>query len=303
MISGEKDTTAGIAAVAIPPRNTVVGSTIGQKVFLALPWQKHTNPITAFSIANLLDRRRMQACLNFGDAFVSHSRETCADLFLKSDCEWMLMIDDDMVLPGHAKWFNAFTGMDLPDKFANLNVVDRLLSHGKTLVGGLYFGKHKHGKPMYCEGCFNPAEEQYARQAPFDVIKPTKWVATGCLLIHRKVFLDIEARYPRLARNKEGFRGHFFTSSEDAALDVIDDCMTLIENSLTRDPTIVGEIDRRLRAAKIESQRHTALGIGEDVSFCRRAIKAGHQSFVDMGLVLGHIGTQIYGPRNTFPRI
>lgn len=298
----ERDTTAGIASVAVPPRTTVVASTIGQKVFLALPWQKHTNPITAFSVANLLDRRRMSACLNFGDAFVAHSRNTCADLFLRSDCEWMLMVDDDMVLPGHAAWFNAYTDMGLPEKFANFNVVDRLLSHGKTLVGALYFGKHKHGKPMYCEGVYNPAEEDYARQAPIDLIKPTKWVATGCLLVHRKVFLDIEKRYPRLARNKEGLRGQFFTASEDAAVEAVDACLKLIDDAMPGN-SIIGRVEAILRAGKLEAERHTPLGLGEDVSFCRRATVTGNQPYVDMGLVLGHIGTQVYGPKNTFRRL
>ena len=298
----ERDYTAGIASVAVPPRNTVVASTIGQKVFLALPWQKHTNPITAFSVANLLDRRRMSACLNFGDAFVAHSRNTCADLFLRSDCEWMLMVDDDMVLPGNAAWFNAFTDMGLPEQFASFNVVDRLLSHGKTLVGALYFGKHKHGKPMYCEGVYNPVEEDYARKAPFDVVKPTKWVATGCMLIHRQVFLDIEKRYPRLARNKEGLRSQFFTSSEDAVVEAAADCIRLMKDALPG-ATIMGKVEAILKAAVMEAERHTPLGLGEDVSFCRRATVTGHQPHVDMGLVLGHIGTQVYGPRNTFRKL
>lgn len=301
MIFGARDSTAGIDAVAIPPRDTVVASTIGQKVFLALPWQKHTNPITAFSVANLLDRRRMSACLNFGDAFVAHSRNTCADLFLRSDCEWMLMVDDDMVLPGHAKWFNAYTDMGLPEKFASFNVVDRLLSHGKTLIGGLYFGKHKHGKPMYCEGVFNLQEEKFARTAPLDLIKPTKWVATGCLLIHRKVFLDIERRHPRLSRGKDGLGSNFFSSSEDAAIEAIDRCREIFDSEELNGKTAM-KVYQLLELAAAEARQQTVLGVGEDVSFCLRAAQAGHVSYVDMGLVLGHIGTQVYGPKNTFPR-
>jgi len=299
---GERDFTAGIDAVTILPRNTVTAATLGQKIFLALPWQKHTNPITAFSIANLLDRRRMSACLNFGDAFVAHSRNTCADLFLQSDCEWMLTVDDDMVLPGNAKWFNAHTGFELPEKYAGMNVIDRLLSHDKTLIGGLYFGKHKFGKPMYSEGASNPVEEDFSRRAPMDLIKPTKWVATGCMLIHKKVFLAIEKRFPRIARGKEGRGSNFFSSSEDAALDVIDQCRAILARGpLNGEKSL--EIYQLLEAAAAEARRQTTLGIGEDVSFCLRAAKSGHQPYVDMGLLLGHVGHQIFGPKTTYRRL
>lgn len=295
---GERDSTGGIDPVAVPPRNTVVASTIGQKVFLALPWQKNTNPITAFSMANLLDRRRMSACLNFGDAFVAHSRNTCANLFLKSDCEWMITIDDDVILPGNAAWFNAHTGFELPEKFASMNALDRLLSHKKTLIGGLYFGKHKWGKPMYAEGASIPAEEDYSRQAPIDLIKPTKWVATGCMLIHREVYLAIEKRYPRLARDKTGYNSNFFSASEDTSLDAIDRCLKILETGAMDGEKAI-KVYEHLVAAK---RRPLHLGIGEDVTFCLRASEAGHQAWVDMGLLIGHIGTQIYGPKNTYRR-
>lgn len=296
-----RETTGGQAPVAVEPRMTVNPAQMSKKVFLALPWQKNTNPITAFSMANLLDRRRMTACLNFGDAFVAHSRNTCADLFLKSQADYMLMLDDDVVLPGHAAWFNAFTGFNLPEKFASMNVLDRLLSHNKSLIGGLYFGKHKHGKPMYGEGVGITSEEDYARTAPLDCIKPTAWVATGCLLIHRDVFRDIATRWPRLAPNAAGERSQFFTSSEDAALDAIEDCLTIC-NRGKLDGAAAMQVFTRLEAAKQEIKVGYPLGIGEDVSFCTRAKKVGHTSYVDLGLVLGHIGTEIYGPKNTSRR-
>ena len=296
-----RETIGGQAPVPVEPRMTVNPALMAKKVFLALPWQKNTNPITAFSMANLLDRRRMTACLNFGDAFVAHSRNTCADLFLKSPAEYMLMLDDDVVLPGHAGWYNAFTGFNLPEKFAGMNVLDRLLSHNKKLIGGLYFGKHKHGKPMYGEGVGYKNEEDYARTAPLDLIKPTAWVATGCLLIHRDVFRDIMSRWPRLAPNAQGERSNFFTSSEDAALDAIEDCIGLLSGNKLSGETAL-KVLTRLEAAKQEIRIGYPLGIGEDVSFCTRAKKVGHTPYVDLGLVLGHIGTEIYGPKNTFRR-
>jgi hypothetical protein len=269
------------------------------KVFVALPWQKNTNPITSFCVNGLLDRRRTHTCLNFGDAFVAHSRNTCADLFLASPCEWMLMVDDDMLIPfGNAHWFNAYAGTNLPEKFAGANALDRLLSHGKKLIGGLYFGRHRNGLPMYGEGASNPKEHEFALKAPMDIIKPTRWVATGCLLIHRQVFEDIEKKYPALARNAERKGGHWFTSSEADLLPGLE----AIRKEMADGP-MTGE--KALRAySLIESlakkcRSNSSLGMGEDVTLCVRAAAAGHQPYVDFGLVCGHVGQCVYGPWNT----
>jgi hypothetical protein len=51
-----------------------------------------------------------------------------------------------------------------------------------------------------------------------------------------------------------------------------------------------------------KSRQSSGLGVGEDVIFCRRAREAGHDVFVDLGLVAGHVGYCCYGPKNTTPR-
>lgn len=295
---GERETDSGIVPVEVPPRTTLNPVSINTKVFLALPWYKSANPITAFCVASLMDRRRTTTCMNFGDAFVSHSRNSCAELFLASKCDWMLMIDDDMLIPfGNARWFNAYAGADLPEQFAGLNALDRLLSHGKTLVGGLYFGRHSTGAAMYSEGACVPKEGEFARKAPIDMIKPTRWVATGCLLVHRQVFLDIEKRFPRLARNRDGKRGHWFTSSEHAAIEAIDKCREMLSEGPMTGEKAVKALTMMERASH-DARHRSSLGMGEDVQFCIRATEAGHQPYVDLGLVCGHIGQAVYGPWN-----
>lgn len=300
-MDGASDKSVGIDQVSVAPRTTVVAATMNKNVFLALPWQKTTNPLTAFSVSSLMDRRRMTAALNWGDAYVCHSRNTCADLFLGTECEWMLTIDDDVVLPGSPVWFNANTRFNLPEKFAGMNVLDRLLSHKKSLVGGLYFGKHPYGKPMYSEGAAIPSEEDYAHTAPIDLVKPTRWVATGCLLIHRTVYLDIEKRFPRLARKADGKGGNWFTPSEDSALEWIDKCRIELSSSPLNGEKAL-KVYQMLEQASNEARRDSCLGMGEDVAFSVRAAKSGHQPHVDMGLVLGHVGYQVYGPGNTSRR-
>lgn len=287
--------------VSVPCSSSMTAELARTRVFVGLPWMKQTNPVTAFSVMGLIDRRRTALSLVHGDAFVAHSRNKLANIFLDSGIDWLLTIDDDMVLPfGDANWFNAFTGFNLPKQYAGLNAMNRLLSHGKTLVGGLYFGRHKNGAPMYAEGANIPAETAYARKAPHDVLKPTRWVATGCMLIHRSVFEDIEKRFPRLSRANNRKGGQWFSTSETDAMDLIEKCRTILS-----DGPMTGE--KCLKAYQLieggseNARRNSSLGMGEDVQFCTRALQAGHQPYVDMALVCGHLGNVCYGPSNTFP--
>lgn len=279
--------------VASPPTSVV---TFGSKILIALPWQKSVSPITATCMAQLIDRRRCASSLHFGDAFVAHTRNSLGDTFLKSTCEWMLTIDDDMVVPfGDSKWFQYYTRFSFPEKFMSLNALDRLMSHKKTLVGALYFGRSPKGPPVYNEG---QAEAEHARRGPHDVCKPTRWVGTGCMLIHRSVFEDIEKRFPRLSRASNNGKGQWFTSTEASLLDTV----VKVKDALQRDATPTGAFAAMgaLEHAVAMSNAENFLGSGEDVSFCLRAGAAGHQPHVDMGLICGHLGTFCYGPSNPF---
>jgi len=271
---------------------------LNKKVLLALPFYKSTNPMTALCLMRLCDSRRASVLLNFGDAFISHSRNTCADHFLASTHEWMLMVDDDMILPfSDARVYKNYTGFDwVPDEFAAMNAIDRLLSHNKTLVGGLYFGRWPGAPPVYNEGG-SPKEAEYARKAPFNEIKATRWVGTGALLINRQVFLDIEKKFPVLARGQNGMGGHWFSPSEHALLDSV----TRIKDMLTDGPMTADKCYKALslsEAALADTRANSSLGMGEDVVFSIRARQSGHIPYVDMGCLCGHVGQKVYGPKD-----
>ncbi len=282
----------------IPARPSSTFMAYNKKIMIVMPWSKTINPVTAYSVMQLVDRRRTATMMNYGDAFIAHSRNSCADLFLQSDLEWMFTVDDDMLLPyGSAEWYRGHTGWKwLPDPFASFNAIDRLMSHKKTLVGALYFGRHSGGPPVYAEG---HKEGDYARGAPYDLIKPTGWVGTGAMLIHRSVFEDIEKKYPRLARGGDGKGGQWFTSSEHTLLSGLDKVRAMLSESNIMTGEKAVKAYEMLESLNREVNALTPLSIGEDVIFCRRAREAGHQPFVDMGLVAGHIGHAVYGPRNT----
>lgn len=174
---------------------------------------------------------------------------------------------------------------------AGLNTIDRLLSHGKTLVGGLYFGRWVHGKPVYAEGSESKAEESFCRRSPQDLVKPCRWFGTGCALINRSVYLAIEKQFPHLARKPDGSGGNWFTSSEHDLTNSVAEAVRQLEQ---------GDIDGAIESLKTgqkRSRQFSGLGVGEDVVFCHRAAQSGHQPHVDLGLVCGHTGSFCYGPR------
>lgn len=295
---GRSDSTEGITPVGVPP--SVASTVYNKKVVVVLPWWKQVSPVTAFCVSQLIDRRRTSSMMNFGDAFVAHSRNTCVDSFLHTTCEWMLTIDDDMIVPfGHAEWFKTHTRFDdFPKEALGLNALDRLMSHRKSLVGALYFGRHPNGPPVYNEGASTPQEAAYARSGPHDVVKPTRWVGTGCMLIHRSVFEDIEKKFPRLARGPEGKGGHWFTSTEASLVDRVQALRDRMQaGPVTADKAYSAMCGLEEILAHVRDEN--SLGVGEDVSFCLRAGAAGHQPHVDMGLICGHLGHCCYGPRNT----
>jgi hypothetical protein len=277
-------------AISYPPATI---QTFGKKVLVGMPWQKTTNPLTAFCVNRIVDTRRCAMTLNHGDAFVAHTRNSIVDVLLKSPLEWLLTIDDDMVMPtGSADVFRSYTGWNVPEPFASFHVLDRLMSHQKTLVGALYFGRQSTSSPpVYNEGMANKSEAEYARKGPYDLIKPTRWVGTGCLLAHRSVFEDIEKRFPKLAR-AEGRGGNWFTSTEASLRMETEKICDSLKSNLTPEGAYkaASELSHALAVAQVENP----LGCGEDVSFGLRAAAAGHISYVDMGCRCGHLGSFCY---------
>jgi len=285
----------------------------GKDVHLCLPQYKSTNPLTLFSLLGIWDREKMGALMEYGDAFIVHARESLAEAFIKSGKPHSLWVDDDMIVPnGNAEWFRKHTLIPIPDEFAGLHTGNRLRSHEKALVGALYFGRKPWGRAMYYDAMVDsPAgaeENKRAHTAPFNALKPTKWVGTGCLWVNREVFLDIQSTHPHLAPMFPGEPFHYFSNASDGAMLRFDE----IEGNLAQAKTCVSAEDNRPKAvafledalrliaeARSDNVRTAHLMQGEDQTFGIRAGKAGHQSYVDMGLICGHVGTCVYGPHNT----
>lgn len=227
----------------------------GRDVCLCLPWYKETYPNTVLSLMAMWDKTRMRIEMRSEDSMITRSRNQLAKRFLNSGCTWSIWFDDDMVFPfGHAGVYGTITGMQhLPAKFLGINTIERLISHGKTVVGGCYWDRRGGGRLIAA------SNQAILAPIPSDTLQAVTFVGTGCLAVHRQVFLDIAAKFPEtLSPDSLGNECGFFTN--------------------------------------IQTPQRM---MGEDESFAKRATDAGHPSYLDLAVICGHIGQNVHGlPRS-----
>jgi len=168
----------------------------GRDIFVGFPCYKTTNPVTAFAmIAMALDfgRDKIRFDMAIGDSKIEHARNRLAHKFLETDAKWMMMIDDDIIpCIGRPEWSRYWVQnvRGLADLPLQRHVLHRLIGAGKTLVGASYFGRQEGGALMASDQSLAPRARLYE-----DKVVEVDWVATGCILIHRKVFEDIRAKF------------------------------------------------------------------------------------------------------------
>ncbi|MEM3097458.1 MAG: hypothetical protein QXU32_01895 [Nitrososphaerales archaeon] len=92
-----------------------------------------------------------------------HARNVAVEYVIKGGFTWLFFLDDDVIAP--------------PD------TVERLISHNKDIISGLYYRRIEPIEPVMCKENagritkFNPGE-----------VLEVDMVGAGCLLIHRRVF-------------------------------------------------------------------------------------------------------------------
>ena len=227
----------------------------GSNLTIGMPIHREVEPYTMVCLFQLLWRHEKKIGLDVEiQSDVVRARNRLATRFMRSTAEWLLMVDDDMILPvGRESLYYRMmekTYEDIPQPFSSFDIITRLTSHELPLVGGLYFGKSHGDVAQYAEAFQSDKEHDKALTAPFDSVFPTRWVATGAMLINRRVFQKIEDHFPDVVTDDSRLENGYFSP--------------------------------------------IAPGVGEDVSFCLRASKAGIQPHVDMGCVCGHIGKKTF---------
>lgn len=284
----------------------------GKDLFLCLPQYKVTNPLTLLCILGIYDRAKFGVLLEHGDAFIIHTREVLAHRFMESDKEESLWLDDDVLFPfGNAELYRRMSGIPLTDEFAGIHTANRLRSHNKSIVGGLYFGRTPGGRAVYFEAMQDSeagaAENAWAHEGPRNTLRPVKWCGTGVLYVRREVFVDIRDHFPHLEPRFPTEPFHFFTNASDGAMsrydlirDYTDDAKKKIESD-DKDGAIrqLAEVQRLIIDGLNDNAANANLMQGEDQTFGIRAKKAGHPSFVDMGIMCGHVGSAVYSYHNT----
>lgn len=184
------------------------------------------------------------------DSMIARSRNHLAKRFLDSESSWSIWFDVDMVFPfGHGGAFCTMTGIkNIPANLASLETIERLTTRGRNVVGGCYWDRNGSGKLIAGGGVITSP-------IPSDRLVGVGFVGTGCLAVHRQVYLDIVQKFPEtLHPDSMGNECGFFTP--------------------------------------IQTPQRM---MGEDESFAWRATQCGHPSFLDLGLVCGHIGETIHG--------
>ena len=196
-----------------------------------------------------------------GNYDVFDNRDTLVQRFLDSGAEWSLWLDDDHIFPcGDAAWFKRVTGAKWPDMYCGVPTINRLLAvakiTGKKIVGACYFDRAGLGTPSFSAGRDDAMLRNSLRNVgPRDQQIVTPWTGSGCLLVHRQVYLDIIRTHPQDAVTDRAtkpwihFAHHFFSKINDS---------------------------------------------GDDVSFCMRARAAGHEIIVDLATMCYHVGKRAY---------
>lgn len=242
----------------------------GRQVALLMPVYRTLNPDTHFTLfANYM---------KYGPEKIAMPRP------LKGTCIWearnrlidkgmnipgvkkFIMPDDDMAFPfGYPDHFNQYYESNLPAERVGHNAISRIMSHpsDKGIIGAMYFGRHSKGRSQCEFGFLNSLhEDERLRNGYYKGLVPMGWVGTGFIRIERWV---IEAM------RKEIDNGRWPECKPAAA-----DKWYGYFNPLR-------------------------VGIGEDVSFCRRAAEIGIQSYLDSSLECLHFGERAYASHNTKP--
>lgn len=240
----------------------------GELLAICMPTSRTPEIATMKAILRLFERDKMEF-IEQSSNFIIRARNQLAAKFLAGKCQWSFWIDDDIVLPcGDVQWFREVTGNPtFPMGFANINPITRLMSHNQKIIGGCYFSRWPTGRAQFNEAHVNNLVDRTAHSGPANEIRPTRWIAAGCMLVHRDVFLDIiktqgesiRVKNPDIRRSL-GYEYRFFTPPFDHE--------EMADNS-------------------------------EDVAFCIRAGQAGYTIYVDRAVYPGHIGKTVFGHHNT----
>lgn len=250
---GQENTSMAFPAAPAQARPT---PPVGDKLMILVPLAGAPQPKMMDSLLRLYDRKEM-GYERFAFNNLSVARNALAARFLHSSAKWAFWMDGDMLHPaGDAPWYKEAAELpNLPDQFAGLHAIYRMLVHNKTIVSCHYVSRARSAVPQFGGG---DARKSELRRGPQDRLIEVPWAGMGGMLTHKSVFEDIIKTQGNEIRMKPGGIGARF-GYEYAFFNPID----------------------------LET-------CGDDVPFCLRAGKAGHKTHVDLAVVSAHLGDRSY---------
>lgn len=267
----DSETMARLMGIPLPSTETELECSKvwnGRDICICIAGYKEPDYDFMFCFSALFDKRKMRWELRRGDSMIARSRNHLAKRFLATGCTWQLWLDDDLIFP-----FGPFS-------------TDADAKERRPICAGIFNAMTGMALPEQFSGV-NPIERlvawnktmiggcywdrhgrnsimagfqtQWLHKPPHDSLHPVIFCGTGFLLVHRKVYEDVAVKFP----------------------DVLHD------GQLGNECGFFTPIQGKNRM------------MGEDEAFAWRATQAGHPSYLDLGIVCGHVGRKVHGiPEN-----
>lgn len=149
------------------------------KVFIAIPC--YTEKVYSACMLSIIRLDRLlrehhiavEIMMENRNPYLEHARNRLATLFMNSDADYLLFIDDDVEFDPHAVLDMIHTNMEV--------------------IGGLY--SYKQMGVGYVVKPLDPQEQPIVPDVSKKEIKEVYGVATGCLLIHRRALTRMHEVY------------------------------------------------------------------------------------------------------------
>jgi hypothetical protein len=204
-----------------------------------------------------------------------NNRNIVAHEFLKSDTEWLFWLDTDVVPPWQA--------------------LKKLLDLKKTIATGLYYLKDEATEPTIYTRQVTGRYAVMQAWEPGEIMEVDS-AGHGCLLVHRKVYEDIQAKFALLQRPD----GAMFLYPRDQIVGKIDGNARHKTDGKVIDGVLRTRMYAELHQKTNEPFPFYSLERGrtEDMLFFECAQYAGHRIWCDTAIECRHGGWKFWDGRD-----
>lgn len=171
----------------------------GRKVMMLLPVYRSFEPWTHFTLfANYAKYGPEKIGIIQEIATQIHEgRNTLIHKAKKTDAEYFIFCDDDMVIPcGSAGIFHGNLRAPLPEPGVSMVGISRLMSFppDMRIVGALYFNRRKFSHACCSDGYNDNQDDNNDKFRAHTIKEPIlqRWISPGFMRIHRSVFDDLD---------------------------------------------------------------------------------------------------------------